>query len=243
MERLSSKSNVLTIFFLIVETIGYGARAAAHFKTDSTIVFALQSLFILLGPILVAASTYMVLGRIITGMRGEKWSPISTRWLTRMFVAGDILCFVIQAGGGGIESAAKSQKTLDLGNWVIFAGLCVQVVIFAGFIATAAAYHYRANKAGRRNDTSMPWVRMLTSVYAVSGLIMIRNVFRIAEYALGRSGYLLTHEWALYVFDACVMAVALCTCIIWYHDSLLPGSAASDISLSSTTEMQPKAEC
>jgi hypothetical protein len=177
-------------------------------------------------------------------MRGEQWSPISTKWLTKLFVAGDILCFVIQAGGGGIESAAKSQSVLDIGNWVIFAGLCVQVVIFAGFISTAATYHYRSSRAGRNYDISMPWVRMLTSIYAVSALIMARNVFRIADYALGRSGYLLVHEWALYVFDASLMVNVLCICMLWYQDTTSRGRAASGRRLTTTeVEMQPKVEC
>lgn len=42
-------------------------------------------------------------------------------------------------------------------------------------------------------------------LYAVSALIMIRSIFRVAEYIMGNDGYLLTHEWPLYLFDSLLM--------------------------------------
>ena len=46
-----------------------------------------------------AASIYMVLGRIITLTDGEAHSPIKVRWLTKVFVAGDVISFLAQSGG------------------------------------------------------------------------------------------------------------------------------------------------
>ena len=61
--------------------------------------YIIQSLFILLAPALLAASIYMELGRIILLVDGEHLSLIRTRWLTKIFVAGDIISFLTQGAG------------------------------------------------------------------------------------------------------------------------------------------------
>ena len=42
-------------------------------------------------------------------------------------------------------------------------------------------------------------------LYAVSLLIMVRSIFRVAEYCQGQTGYALSHEWTLYTFDSLLM--------------------------------------
>ncbi len=61
--------------------------------------YILQTLTILLAPILFSASIYMVLKRVIIMTGAEKYSLIRATWLTRVFVGGDILSFLIQAAG------------------------------------------------------------------------------------------------------------------------------------------------
>jgi hypothetical protein len=46
-------------------------------------------------------------------------------------------------------------------------------------------------------------------LYIVSALIMVRSVFRVVEFIGGQDGYLLKHEWTLYVFDALLMFAAI----------------------------------
>jgi hypothetical protein len=58
-----------------------------------------QSLLLLLAPALFAASIYMVLGRIILLTDGEAHSLIRARWLTKLFVMGDVLSFLGQSAG------------------------------------------------------------------------------------------------------------------------------------------------
>lgn len=59
----------------------------------------MQELLLLLAPALFAASIYMVLGRIILLVDGEKSSVIRSKWLTKLFVAGDVLSFLVQSAG------------------------------------------------------------------------------------------------------------------------------------------------
>ena len=61
--------------------------------------FILQSLLLLVAPALYAASIYMMLGRIILLTDGEQHSMIRKRWLTKIFVAGDVASFMMQGAG------------------------------------------------------------------------------------------------------------------------------------------------
>jgi hypothetical protein len=56
-------------------------------------------MFILLAPALFAASIYMILGRIIILVDGQDHSMIRPQWLTKIFVIGDVVCFLLLAGG------------------------------------------------------------------------------------------------------------------------------------------------
>lgn len=203
----------------VVEIIGYGARAAAHFETTSTICYAVQSLFLLLAPILLAASVYMYLGHLIRLSRREDLAIMPTRWITKAFVLGDVTCFLIQAAGGGILSAAKSQSTVDIGNYVILAGLVLQIMFFAWFVVVATLFHARFVGVSKdASDNSI--LRQLGLLYVASALITGRNVYRVLEYALGQDGYLLKHEWSLYVFDGGFMVVVLMSCLAWYWSGI-----------------------
>lgn len=61
--------------------------------------YVVQSLLLLLAPSLFSASIYMILGRIIRLLKGERHSVIRRTWLTKIFVTGDVLSFFIQSGG------------------------------------------------------------------------------------------------------------------------------------------------
>jgi uncharacterized membrane protein YraQ (UPF0718 family) len=62
-----------------------------------------QQVLILLGPALFAASIYMLLGRIIRVLNASSISPIRVNWLSKIFVAGDVLSFMLQGGGLSLD--------------------------------------------------------------------------------------------------------------------------------------------
>ncbi|KAH8736642.1 hypothetical protein BGZ61DRAFT_490245 [Ilyonectria robusta] len=47
----------------------------------------------------------MILGRLICILHAEQLSLIPVKWVTRVFVTGDVIAFSLQAGGGGIQSS------------------------------------------------------------------------------------------------------------------------------------------
>jgi hypothetical protein len=102
---------------------GYCARASASKKTGKIMPFASQNVFILLGPTLFAASIYMCLSRTIRGIQASHLSPIEPRILTRTFVIGDVVSFVVQGGATGMMVTGKNAK---LGEGIGIAGLLIQ---------------------------------------------------------------------------------------------------------------------
>lgn len=183
----------------------------------------MQSLLILLAPAFFAASIYMILGRIIVLTDGESHSVIRARWLTKIFVAGDVLSFLAQSSGGGLLAKAKTESDVKLGNNVITAGLGIQVLFFGLFVIVAGIFHYRINSypTTRSQATRVPWQRYLMVLYAASILILIRSVFRIIEYVMGQDGVLLSKEIYLYVFDATLMFLVMAVFNIWHPSAII----------------------
>ena len=88
-----------------VEWIGYVGRAVSAHETPNWTLgpYVVQIMFILVAPALFAATIYMELGRIIMLCDGAHHSLVKLKWLTKIFVAGDVLSFVMQALGERIK--------------------------------------------------------------------------------------------------------------------------------------------
>ena len=82
-----------------VETVGYVGRAQSAKNQWALGPYIIQSILLLVAPALFAASIYMTLGRIILIRDAEQYSIIKKKWLTKVFVCGDILSFLMQSGG------------------------------------------------------------------------------------------------------------------------------------------------
>lgn len=75
--------------------------SSAQAPNFTTPPYIIQSILLLLGPTLFAASIYMVLGRIIILLDAADYSVIRPKRLTAVFVTGDVLSFLAQGGGKG----------------------------------------------------------------------------------------------------------------------------------------------
>ncbi|KAK9323815.1 RTA1 like protein-domain-containing protein [Lipomyces orientalis] len=188
----------------VFETIGYVGRILSSEQTPNWTLgpYIIQSLFLLVAPALFAASIYMELGRIILVVDGESCSLVRRKWLTKIFVTGDVLSFFMQGAGGGIMASSTSTKN---GEYIIIGGLAIQVLFFVFFIITAVVFHERIHRHPTQRSISIPWRKHQYTLYTTSILILIRSVFRVIEYVEGNAGFLLRHEYFLYIFDALLM--------------------------------------
>ncbi|KAL8870446.1 MAG: hypothetical protein Q9174_003515 [Haloplaca sp. 1 TL-2023] len=199
----------------LCETVGYiGRTISAHQAPDYSLgPYIVQSILILIAPALMSASVYMVLGCIIVAVNGEARSPIKRKSLTITFVLGDVWSFMIQSTANGRATGAgllvkKDPDAKNTGKWIIIGGLAVQLIFFGLFIIVSLRFNSNIRKSPTSASKShvIPWRRTLYFLYAASILIMIRSVFRVAEYVQGDRGYLLRRELWLYIFDAALMA-------------------------------------
>ncbi|KAF7560349.1 hypothetical protein G7046_g3802 [Stylonectria norvegica] len=203
----------------LFEVIGFAARISAYNQTGKMMPFVIQNTFILLAPALFAASVYMVLGRIIQQVHGEALSIVPVRWLTKLFVFGDVMSFMVQGGAAGLMATGGHAQ---MGENMVVGGLLVQVTVFGLFVVTTVIFQMRIRKnpTSESLDPTVSWKKYLYMLYAISLLIITRSVFRVVEYAMGSDGYPLRHEWTLYVFDALLMAFVMVIFIVQYPSGL-----------------------
>ncbi|KAM0240155.1 hypothetical protein ACHAP5_008011 [Fusarium lateritium] len=184
--------------------------------------YGAQILLILLAPIFFAASIYMFLGRLIASVDYPCLRGIHTRWLSKFFVVGDVLCFLIQLCGAGVFVSADNISEQTDGENVILAGLALQVVILIIFIIFAIVFDVTVIKEGYSGTTN-PNSRLLPKMvilYLCSTLIMCRNIFRLVEFGQGEDGYLLAHEWPVYVLGIMFMAFVMVLMLGWYNGEM-----------------------
>lgn len=193
-----------------------------------------QKILLLVAPSVFAATIYMILGRTILAVHGAHLSPIRPSLLTKVFVAGDVVCFFVQLTGGAIMSGGGSRT--NLGRYIILTGLSLQITLFGLFVFVAYLFHtrIRTQRTEASHRPEIKWEVMLTILYVVSGIIMIRNLFRVVETSGGRSGYLLQHEWPLYVFDSIPMVAVVAILLYWFPTLIRPTKYSRD-----SVEVQP----
>ncbi|KAJ5753216.1 hypothetical protein N7520_010133 [Penicillium odoratum] len=222
----------------IFQIIGYLCRIIAHNDLSSVTIYALQSVMTLLAPTLYAASIYMVLGRLVSYLHAEHLSLVPVKWMTKIFVAGDVFSFMMQSAGGGLM-ASKKTSTRNTGSNVVIGGLVVQLLFFGFFVVVAAVFHMRITKQPTAKSSTerqttrnqgwrqRNWATVLLALYVVSILILIRSIFRLIEYKYGFDGYIMTHEAFSYVFDATIMFIAMIVMNV-YHPAVILGDGKSD---------------
>ncbi|KAJ5233665.1 uncharacterized protein N7469_005431 [Penicillium citrinum] len=195
----------------LLETVGYIGRLLSSIEAPDFTKgpYIMQSALILIAPAFLAASIYMTLGRIIQMLDAEQSSVIKLRWLTKIFVAGDVLSFLMQASGAGIM--VKDMTNPSTGENIIIGGLFVQIVFFGFFAISAVIFQIRLSKrpTARSIELSALWHKHMIALYVASVLILVRSVVRVVEYLQGYDGYLMRTEAFIYVFDALLMFVTM----------------------------------
>ncbi|KAK0653941.1 Protein RTM1 [Lasiodiplodia hormozganensis] len=189
------------------EAFGYYGRVLAHDHQRKVGPFLLQLMLILASPPFLAATIYMTLGRVIRALDGEHHSIMRTKWVSKIYVLVDIACFGMQMYGSAIQGSGDAAAAAQ-GMRIVLGGLIFQLVVFVFFIAMAAVFHLRANREptriSRRPGIEGLWRKCMWALYVVSALVLVRNGYRIAEFA-DKSKTIEKHEAPMYVFDAGLM--------------------------------------
>ncbi|ENH71804.1 Protein RTM1 [Fusarium oxysporum f. sp. cubense race 1] len=208
----------------ICEIAGYVGRAINSTEDPGCWTlgpYVVQSVLLLIAPALMAASIYMVLSRVILLTEGEVHAVVKRRWLTKIFVLGDVVSLVLQSAGGSMMSGANDGNNLmKIGENVIVGGLFFQLAIFGIFIVIVSLFHRRMNRAPteKSQEPFVRWRHYLAMLYVTSGLIWVRSLFRVIEYLEGNDGYLMRAEAFIFIFDATLIWIVM-GWMNWYHPS------------------------
>ncbi|KAG4442942.1 hypothetical protein IFR05_001555 [Cadophora sp. M221] len=192
----------------LMMTLGYAARYFSTKKPNDLMPYIAQSLFIILPPSLYVATLYMIFGRIVILVNSPKASIIKPTKVTKIFVVGDVIAFLLQSGGGGMMAQADMAS---MGEKVMLGGLFVQLLFFGFFLIASLIFYKRMRSSPARFTIpaygTRTWVALLKLLFAAAALIILRCVFRMIEFGQGHSGYLASHEVYMYLFDAFPMFV------------------------------------
>lgn len=103
----------------IIEVVGFGGRIWSSIEApDYTLPpYIIQAILILIAPALLAATVYMVLGYVILAVDGERHSMIQKKFLTKIFVIGDIFSFLIQSTGMLIDANSTALLLMSQRCW------------------------------------------------------------------------------------------------------------------------------
>lgn len=162
----------------------------------------------------------MVLGRLIQLLRADDYSPIRPTRLTKIFVLGDLISFIIQIMGAGMLTNNFSR-----GKAIILVGLVAQLVFFGLFVGVA----FLVSRRLARSPTSMAlrldssngkfgWAGVIRVIFFTSALIFIRSVFRLIEFTGNQDAPMQKSEAYLYVCDSTLMFGVLAV-LIAFHPS------------------------
>ena len=212
----------MPLILFLVEAAAYWFRSRSHDNLRQTLPFLIQNLLVLVAPPFLAATIYMSLGRITRALKAQEASLISLRWITKLFVLVDLICFATQTAGA-IMSGSEDLEEAKRGQTIIIGGLVLQILAFALFIICTLTLQIRL-----RSNPPVQCVagvvthyrRYFIALYCTSGLFLVRNLVRIIEYKQGGDGPLLSNEAFLYVFDCCFM-LAIILIVLFLHPGQL----------------------
>jgi len=148
----------------------------------------------------------MTLGRMIKALNAEHLAPIKVKWLTKVFVLSDLICFFTSMAGVGLQITIDRDMQ-KLGVKVCLAGLILQAFVVSWFFLVAVRFHRRLILKPT-TVTQLGWVkwrRYMWALYVVCVATLVRNIVRAVEYGQGFYGFIMHHEIFLYLFDATLM--------------------------------------
>ncbi|KAG5417734.1 RTA1 [Candida metapsilosis] len=214
--NLKRYCNVMIPFIIgiVLEIIGYTARAVSSKQPQSLMPYVIQSVFILIGPTLILASTYMIFCELAKSLRAESYSVIPLKYLAKVFVTGDIVSLFVQANGGGLQ-VMDSLRTI--GRALVITGVVLQLAFFTVFCYVFVSFTIKI----LRNPTKV--AQTLSQVFPRIGnwkhgivvlsfsciFLMIRSVYRCVEMIEGHNGLLQSSEIYLWCLDTVMVQLAI----------------------------------
>ncbi|KAF8906334.1 RTA1 like protein-domain-containing protein [Mucidula mucida] len=123
----------------LMELIGWGARFSSSFDPTLSNPFIIQAVATLVGPTPLIAGDFIILANLIR-LLGPKYSRLSPRLYSIIFLTCDIIALVTQTIGGGMAAAANSVDAKNLGTKIALYGVIFQFIAMTVFVYLAIEF-------------------------------------------------------------------------------------------------------
>lgn len=216
----------------VFQVVGYAGRIAAYYNQaypSGLGAYVVQAIFTLVAPLLYAATIYGLLGRLIRMSGQTDQMPIPPNRITMLFVTGDVIAFVLQLSGSGLL-ASKDYKTVQTGTNIALAGLAFGLFFFVSFLILLFRLQWLAKHHGDQQENAA-WHPLLIVMQTASVLILVRSIYRLAEFAMGYGGYLMDHEVFFYTLDSLLMLCVQCLFNYRHPSAYLNADCASSVAV------------
>ncbi|PRP79771.1 hypothetical protein PROFUN_12633 [Planoprotostelium fungivorum] len=182
----------------IADVLGYALRIPSAQKPGQLTLYIVTTLFILLPPTVAATISYGTLSKMMekSGMKNKIFTPKITKW---GFLITDVSAFFLQAAGGGLMAM---RGTVDAGRVIIVFGLVVSLACFIFFEGLTIWANIKARKMLDSGEETPRWHYLFAALHLSMLMLIIRSVYRVAEFAPGYHSALALNEGAFYGLDA-----------------------------------------
>ncbi|PWN30520.1 RTA1-domain-containing protein [Jaminaea rosea] len=210
--------------------LGYLLRIVMRSNQSSQTIYIVLYLFVVLSPACYLAFNYIIYGRLLVALTGidrhddsvkkskvkSPYSPLPPRLYTAIFVISDVVTFLIQAAGGGMQTS--NGPIVITGNHVFLAGVVLQMASYVFFSFLMLFAHFRlarddpAHFSPLKATTKMrqsPGLVLLYLLYVSSIAIIVRLIYRTVEMAQGYGGQLYSNEIYTFLLDAMPLLISI----------------------------------
>lgn len=188
-----------------IELVGWIGRTWSSKCPYNKIAFLLQITTLVVAPVFIAAGIYVTLGYLIVAI-GPQYSVLRPRTYLWTFCVADAVSLLIQAGGGGLASAATNRgDDPEPGARMMVGGIIFQLACVTLFALLFIIFIWRSRRVDLSRSQNLVIYATCVSVTAV----FIRCIFRSIELLEGWDGELMRTERFFIGLDAVCMAVAI----------------------------------
>ncbi|KAI0325199.1 RTA1-domain-containing protein [Cubamyces sp. BRFM 1775] len=222
------------------EVAGWYGREWSHDQPLNDTPYTIQILALILSPTPLVGALFITFGRMAARL-GQRYSRLRPRLYSRIFLTIDIICLLVQAGGGSISSGNNDVKVAQIGSDITLGGIIFQLVALTVFGALLVEYLTRRNKdrpfKGRDvNDTERAAMlsgnlggrsvqiaakRLAIMLCIATTLLGIRAIYRTVELSDGWNGKIIKTQWLFIVFDGVPVFSTMVLLNIFHPGSLL----------------------
>ncbi|EJP68056.1 RTA1 domain-containing protein [Beauveria bassiana ARSEF 2860] len=159
------------------------------------------------------------------GLPDKKIWGVRAVKLTVLFVWLDVVCFLVQLGGGLLLSNDDNRNLAPIGMKLYTAGIALQLGFVVIFGVMTGWFYHRMRQVSQGKGMGRRLQILTWTMLAVLVLIIVRVIFRLLEFGPGidASNELITNEMYPLALDALPMVIALVLLNVMHPGLVLRG--------------------